>query len=213
MPRRFRLWRSPFVLHRPVALVVRADPAQCVQTLIEAARPSTERLHLRSVFMEGRRYYIQARPNGFRITSDTRQFWGSRRRRTGVAAAVFGAVSTLEGDGSVTVMRLTTRVHVPYLISAFLIPGFIGSILLNIPWEIAVRLTVIAALFLLSWFGHWVNAALQANEMIYFVRKAMEDLPPVEVGELAASVPHVVNKPRDDFRAAWQKFYDEHANP
>jgi len=70
---------------------------------------------------------------------------------------------------------------------------------------------LIVVLFGLSWFGHWVNAALQVSEMIYFVRRALEDLPPVEVAELGANVPHVVNKPRDDFRAEWQKFYDEHA--
>jgi hypothetical protein len=207
--RRARLWRSPFALHPPVAVVVRADPAECVQTLIDAARPSTQRLHLRNVFMDGRRYYIQPRPAGFRITSDTRVFWGSRRRRTGVAAAVFGAVSTLEGDESITAIRLTARIHAPYIVSSLLIPAFIGSIIVYMPWDAAVRAALIAALFALSWFGHWVDAALQVNEMIYFVRKALEHLPPAEVGSLAASVPHVVNKPREDFRAEWQKFYDE----
>lgn len=208
--RRVRLWRNPLALHRPVALVVRADPALCVQTLIEAARPSTQRLHLRNVFMEGRRYYIQPRPAGFRLTSDTRVFWGSRRRRTGVAAAVFGAVSPLEGDDTITAIRLTARVHAPYIVSSLLIPAFIGSIMIYMPWDAAVRVALIVALFLLSWFGHWVNAALQVSEMIYFVRRALEHFPPVEVGVLASSVPHVVNKPREDFRAEWQKFYDEH---
>ena len=210
----FARWRplaNPFVLHRPVALVVRADPALSVQTLIEAARPSTERLHLRNLFMEGRRYYVQPRATGFRLTSDTRQVWGGRRRRTGVAAAVFGEVSTLEGDESITAIRLTTRIHAPYILSSFLIPAFIGSIIASLPWATPVRALLIALLFALSWFGHWVNAALQVSEMIYFVRKALEHFPPVEVGTLPASVPHVVNKPRDDFRTEWQKFYDEHA--
>ncbi len=209
--RRRRPLVNPFVLQRPVALVVRADPNESLHTLVEASRPSAERLHLRNLFMEGRRYYVQPRPNGFRLTSDTHQFWGSRRQRTGVAAAVFGEISTLEGDDSITSIRLTTRVHAPYILSAFLIPAFIGSIIASLPWETPIRITLIVTLFLLSWFGHWVNAALQASEMIYFVRCALEHFPPVEIGTLTASVPHVVNKPREDFRTEWQKFYDEHA--
>jgi len=210
--RLFRFWRNPFVLHTPVAMVVRADPAQTMQLLLEAARPSTERLHLRNLFMDGRRYYVQPRSGGFRITSDTRQFWSSsKRNRTGVASALFGEVSTLEGNDEITSIRLTTRIHAPYIVGSFFIPAFISTIIASMPWEIPVRVVLIVVLFGLSWFGHWVNAALQVSEMIYFVRRALEDLPPVEVAELDANVPHVVNKPRDDFRAEWQKFYDEHA--
>lgn len=207
--RRARWWRNLFILHPPVALVVRAAPTLTLQTLIDAARPSTERLHLRNLFLDGRRYYIQPRADGFRITSDTRQFWGSRRRRTGVAAAVFGVLSTLEGDDTITSIRLITRLHAPYALSACLLPAFIGSIILSMPWETVLRMTLVVGLFVLSWFGHWLNAALQVGEMIYFVRKALEDLPPVEVAELGANMPHVVASPRDDFRAQWQKFYDE----
>lgn len=204
-----RLRRNPFVLHPPVALVVRAEPVITLQTLIAASRPSTDRLHLRNLFHDGRRYYVQPRLNGFRITSDTRQFWGGRRRRTGIAAAVFGAVSTLDDDKSITSIRLTTRLHAPYALSSILLPAFIGSIVLYIPWTTPLKVLLIGGLFGLSWFGYWLNAALQVNEMIYFVQKALEDLPPGELVELGESVPHVVNSPREDFRAEWQKFYDQ----
>ncbi len=83
----FARWRplaNPFVLHRPVALVVRADPALSVQTLIEAARPSTERLHLRNLFM--------------RYTPDWLTGWMLRRTfarvdRSALSEAVRGASS------------------------------------------------------------------------------------------------------------------------
>jgi hypothetical protein len=74
------------------------------------------------------------------------------------------------------------------------------------PWSRATISVVVTLLFFLSLIGHRFNAALQVNEMIFFVQKALEDLPPAEVMELPASGPDLV---MTDFREQWYKFYRE----
>ena len=199
-------WQALWQLHPPVALVVRASQAKCLQTLMAAAKPSTDRLHLRELFMGGRRYYIQPQQEGFRMTSDNRLLWGGRRNRSRVAATVLGEFSS--PDDEITFIRLHARMNVMYLISGLLIPIFFTSIVVYMPWpRIAISLIVLL-LFSLSLIGHRFNAAFQVNEMVYFVRKAMEDLPPVEVSALPASGPDVVMT-HSDFREQWYKFYQE----
>ncbi len=41
-------------------LLVGAAPAQCALTLRQAVKPSHQRLHLRNLFTDGRRYYFTA---------------------------------------------------------------------------------------------------------------------------------------------------------
>ncbi len=202
---RVRLWwQALWQLHPPVALVVRATEAKCLQTLAAAAKPSTDRLHLRDLFMDGRRYYVQPQADGFKLTSDNRLSWGGRRNRSRVAAMVMGSMSSL--DDEVTFIRLHARMNLPYLASGLLLPIFFSSIVVYMPWNRFVVSGMVALLFALSLIGHRYNAALQVNEMIYFVRKALDDLPPVEVGALPASGPDVV---MTDFREQWYRFYRE----
>ncbi|NDJ60659.1 MAG: hypothetical protein GYB67_06010 [Chloroflexi bacterium] len=200
------LWR----LHPPVALMVRATPAACLQTLMTAARPSQQRLHLRDLFAYGRRYYIQPQTDGFRITSDSRR-WGMRRNRTTVAATVNGAFSKLGADAdAVTVIRLHARARISYMLTGLLIPAFISSIIIYMPWSRLATGALIALLFGLSWVGYRLNAALQATDLIYFVRKALEDLPRADSQELPAGSPDVVaGATNAAFREAWQRFYRE----
>jgi hypothetical protein len=199
------LWQ----IHPPVALVVRASGDACVQTLLIAAKPSQQRLHLRDLFTDGRRYYIQPREDGFRLTSDTKLFWGGKRRRTRMAAVIYGAFAG--GGDEVTFVRLRARMSVFYSLRSLLIPVFVSSILIYTPWSLPVVTVLIVLLFTLSWLGHRFDAAYQANEMVYFVQKALEDLPPAEMPQLQAAGPDVVvPSTAQEFREQWQKFYREH---
>ncbi len=197
--------RAVWQLHPPVVFVVRATPTECLQTLVRATKPSTQRLHLRNLFTEGRRYYVQPQPNGFKLTSDNRMLWGGRRRAR-VAAVVLGAFSSPQDD--ITFIRLHSRINVLYLLSALLIPLFFSSIIIYMPWSPLLIAGIVLLLFALSLLAHRFNAALQVNSLIYFVQTVIEDLPPVEVAELPASGPDVV-LPNNEFREQWRKFYRE----
>jgi hypothetical protein len=201
-PQRLR-WQALWQLHPPVALVVRASPTACLQTLAVAAKPSADRLHLRNVFAGGRRYYVQPQQEGFRITSDNKLPWGGRRSRSSIAAVVQGNFSSSD---DLTFIRLHSRMNVGYLLRGLLLPIFFTSILIYMPWNRAVIMLMVALLFTLSLAGNRFDAALQVNEMIYFVQKAMADLPPAEVSQLPPSGPDVVVS---DFREQWYKFYRE----
>jgi hypothetical protein len=210
-PQGWNVLRSLWGLHPPVVLLVRASPAVCLQTLGVGARPSTERLQLRNLFADGRRYYIQPLANGFRLTSDTRRPYGSRRRRTPVAAALFGAFSEAEG-GAVTIIRLRARMNALYLLNALLIPAFITSLIVFMPWSRSVIILLTVGMFGMSLIAHRLNAALQANAMVYFVQKVLEELPTAEPSQLGATNPEVVAPPsaaQAGFREQWQKFYEE----
>ena len=197
-------WQALWQLHPPVALVVRASQGKCLQTLAVAAKPSADRLHLRNLFTSGRRYYVQPQQDGFKLTSDNRLFWGGKRNRTRVAAVVFGKFSS--PDNEITFIRLHSRVNILHMLSGLLVPIFFTSIVVYMPWPRLVISLIILLLFGLSLIGRRFDAAFQVNEMVYFVQRALEDLPPVEVSALPASGPDVV---LTDFREQWYRFYRE----
>ncbi len=199
-----RLLRLLWQVHPPMVLTIQASPAACLQALTQAAKPSSERLHLRNLFVEGRRYYLQPRPEGFHLTSNSKSPW--RRGRTTLAAVVVGRFA---GDGSTTRLTLSARMRLGFFLDVFLIPTFITSILVFAPWPAGVIAGLAALLFGLSWLWHRLTAALQAAEMVYFVQKALEDLPAGQTPALGASAPEVIT-PNAEFRAQWQKFYDQH---
>lgn len=202
-PPRLR-WQALWQLHPPVALVVRASQRDCLQTLFTAAKPSADRLHLRNVFAGGRRYYIQPQADGFKLTSDNRLFWGGRRNRSRMAAVVYGKFSS--PDDSVTLVRLHSRINIPYLLSGLFLPVFFTWIVIAMPWSQVVTGLIIALLFSLSLVGYRFNAALQVNEMVYFVQRALEDLPRADLNGLPAASPDLV---MTDFREQWFRFYRE----
>jgi hypothetical protein len=185
-------------------LTVQASPAVCLRTLATAARPSQERLHLRDLFTEGRRYYLHPSRKGFRLTSNSRVPW--RRGRTGFTAVVSG---TFSPAGDVTRILLRARITIPYLVQVFFIPVFISSIIIFAPWQRPVIGAAILLLFGLSWFGHRLNAMLQAGEMVFFVQKALEDLAPADIPLIPANSDNTVTLERE-FRQQWNKFYEEH---
>ena len=220
-----RLLQPVWDVHPSVLLVFNAPPEICLRTLVIAAKPSTKRLHLRDLFAGGRRYDLRLADNRFSMTTTTRVRWHYRRRTGGVArvsGVLHGAGGANGGtndsaksssDHFLTHIRLRSRIRVLYLLDIFLIPTFMASIIVFMDWPHALIAALVLALYLLSWVGHYYNARLEANEMIFFVQKALEEYAPPETQELAAGAIDVPYS-RDfaqDFAQAWQRFYDQQA--
>ena len=200
-----RLLGIVWYVHSPAALMVQAAPVECMQALAVAAKPSQQRLHLRNLFTEGRRYYLQPALDGFRLTSSSRIPW--RRGRTTIAAVLLGRFSDA-GDGA-TRLELYARMRLVYFLDIFFIPSFITSIMVFAPWPTWLITLLAVALYALSWTWHRLTATLQAADMVYFVQKALEDLTPYQTPALAASAPDVV---APDFRQEWERFYHQRKN-
>ncbi len=201
-----RLWRSLWRVHEPVVLTVDAPRTQCVHTLIEAARPSQARLHLRDLFASGRRYYLQAQGEGFTLRSDSTLPW-NRRRRTRHLAVIEGRLSSV---GALTIIHLNAWLRTRYLLVALLLPTWMAGLLAYAAWPLAVKLALSAVLYGSALAAVWLEAAMQAHEMIVFVRKALEDLPRGEVAQLMTEVDQVVaSSSAAAFSSEWERFVDE----
>ena len=201
-----RLWRFLWRVHSPVVLTVAAPRALCLHTLVDAARPSQSRLHLRDLFASGRRYYLQSQAEGFALRSDSAVPW-NRRRRTRRIAVIEG---TLSDVGAVTLVHLHARLRTAYVLAALLLPSWMASLLAYATWPTAFKLALISVLYGCALASVWLEAALQAHEMIFFVRKALDDLPRGEVAQLAGSVAEVVASPSAAaFPGEWERFVGE----
>ncbi len=196
-----RVW----YVHPTVTLLIQATPAICLQVIAKAAKPSVERLHLRNLFTDGRRYYLSESQNGFQMHSTSTIPW-RRRKRTQVAAILFAKVSEV-GNG-ITRIQISTRMRALYFLDIFVLPSWMGALLIFGPLRPQVALISLGILFALSWLWHWYGAVLQATEMVYFIQVALEDLQQAEIPLLPAVNQHVIYS-HDDFQQQWQKFYDE----
>ncbi|MEP6987682.1 MAG: hypothetical protein ABI970_18910 [Chloroflexota bacterium] len=197
-----RLW---FV--RPMtALTVKALPNDCVRALGAATKPNLDRLHLRNLFMDGRRYYVESLKDGFQMTSDTSLPW--RRRSRGTIAAVLRGQFSASGNDS-TVIRMQSRMRLLYLLDIFPLPIFMTALLMASPWPKLLIIFLTVSLFFLSWAGHRLTASLQAADMIYFVEKVLEEVITTDTPLLAAKSENVVT-PEQEFPEQWRKFYEEH---
>lgn len=197
-----RLW----YVHPDVRLTIQAAPGDCLRAIADAAKPSLNRLHLRNLFADGRRYYLDPLKDGFWMTSNSKIPW-RRRARTGFAAVLYAEFSPLS-EGA-TLIHLRARMRILFFLDIFLIPLFISSILIFAPWPRSVIGSLSIALFGLSWVWHRLTAALQATDMVYFVQKALEDIPAAKIPKLAPPAPEVIT-PNREFREQWQKFYQQH---
>jgi hypothetical protein len=202
------LLRRAWYVQPPVVMVIKATPSRCLQTMATAAKPSSQRLHLRNLFASGRRYDLQPGKTGFTITTTSSVLWRFRKR-TSASAVLHGEFTTVDDD--ITRIQMDVHIKLFYLLDVFLIPTFTASILIFVPWHPALLIGALLALYLLSWFGHRYNAALEANEMVFFVQKSLEDFVPAEILFLAAEASDVVTATRD-FRRAWEQFYEAHKN-
>jgi hypothetical protein len=201
----FRLLSRLWYVHSPVILMIHATPSICLQTMINAARPSAQRLHLRNLFAQGRRYLIQPKSDGFRMTTTRNVRW-RYRRRTSATTVMMGHFSPFGDD--VTRIQLQGRIHIGYLLDTFLIPALLAAIIIYVPWHPALVGGALVIVLIFSWIGHRSNAILEAHEMIWFVQKALEDLSPADIKLVGAGSEDVLQINRD-FEAAWEKFYAE----
>jgi hypothetical protein len=183
-------------------LLVKATPDQCMHTLARAARPSTERLHLRNLFSDGRRYYLKPTDTGFQLNSTSRIPW--RRGRGRIASVLLGNCSEI--DAGVTRIDLRARMTFTHFADVFLLPGWMGLLLISGPLPLPLGVGLSVVLLALSWIWHWYAAVLQATEMTYFVQVALDDLPAATIPELRSS-DNVIHA---EFQQQWQKFYEQH---
>jgi hypothetical protein len=200
------LLKRVWYVHPGAYLRVKLSPSQIFKILEIAAKPSVERLHLRDVFSRGRRYFIYAEKGGsFRMVTTNKIPWYPRR--TSASAILNGDFEPI--DDTSTRLKLHSRIQIFYLLQSFVMPTFMASMLVFMPWRVAIIVLCIGALYGLSWLAHRYNAALEAYEMVFFIEKALEDFIPAPPPVLASesTVADVVIE--NGFAAAWDKFVNE----
>jgi hypothetical protein len=188
-----RVWYT----HPRRVLLVHATPVECLYTLALAAKPSTQRLHLRNLFMDGRRYYLKPNPTGFRLNSTSRPLW--RRGRGRIASVLLGVCKPV--DDRITRVDLRAHLTPLFLLDVFVLPAWMSLLLIAGPLPRSAGIGASLLILALSWIWHWYTAALQATEMVYFVQVALNDLPEAQVAELSAN---------NEFAVEWEKFYEQH---
>lgn len=192
-------------VHKPAFLIIQATPTDCMEKLATASRPSVKRLHHRNLFQQGRRYFVRPQRDGFRLTTTSSLRW-RYRKRTASTTVLNGTFMPYGED--ITRVKLQVRINAGYFLDAFLLPAFISSIIIYVPWPPPVIGVLILVLFTTSWMGHRFHAMLEASEMIWFVQKVLEEFIPAEVLALNASTSNTVNYNRD-FDEEWQRFYKD----
>jgi hypothetical protein len=193
-------------IHEPVVLAVGAGRDTCLATLAAASRPSTDRLHLRELFREGRRYHLSPTASGFRLYTDTRR-WSSNAGRTSPAAVLNGElVFAGDADAPVTLLRLRASVRPAHALAALAFPAFVALIVLASPVDSVWKPLLVGGLLGLALLAQRFDAAYQAHAMVEFVRKALDDLPRAEMRRLDAG-----RSPAGaaGFSQAWNRFYAE----
>jgi len=200
-----RIWSRLWRIHPLTIIAVGAPPDDCIHTLASAARPSQARLHLRDLFAGGRRYYFRPDKAGFVLQSDAVTFW-HRRRRTRRSALLAGEIAAL---GTVTTVKLDARLQAPHALVVMLLPTWMSALVAYAPWHPVLVTVIIIALYFLAIAWLRLDAALQARDMIYFVRKALEDLPEGEIGLLAQQTDDVITPREREFQVEWDRFYEE----
>jgi hypothetical protein len=197
-----RVW----YVHPAVVFVVESPVSDCQQALAEATRPRLDRLQLRNLYMDGRRYYFDPQTSGFRLRTNSVLPWRPRAR-TSVAAILSGEL-TATGE-QMTRVSLRAQMRLLFFLDIFPVPVFMSSLLIFAPWPPAVIAALIVSLFSLSYAWHRLTAALQATDMVFFVQKVLEDFTPMDAPQLSAGGPEVI-KSSGEFHRQWQRFYEQH---
>lgn len=211
---RLRRWLRPLLgmwyVHPDVTLLVYAPPTVCLGILVTASKPSKDRLHLRDLFIHGRRYhFVEGSPEGFRMVTTSKIPW-RRKDRTRSTATLTANFQVL--DETLTQINVTARIRIWNMWGRLMMPIFFTPLFLFAIWQSpAIRLIETVAMYLLAWTSYRYSAAIDAHDMVYFIEKALEDFMPKSVAELSAHVPHVMDN-REDFPDAWEKFYEAHSD-
>lgn len=206
---RLVMWWTQYALPQvwyvspPGEILLYATPDACIEAMRTAAKPSVQRLHLSSIFAGGRRYHLDPVTQGFQMTTTNKVFWHPRRR-TRPSAVLEGVFVPLEA-GTLR-LELDIRMRVMYLVDAFLLPLFMTSLLLFIPWPRVIVVAAVVALFVLSWLGHRYNAMLEADAMLWFIRKALAEFANVQTPVLPAQTGDLLYD-EQVFEAALRRFY------
>lgn len=203
-----RLLKYIWYIHPKRAMLVMASPYVVQEALKRAARPSTQRLHLRDLFAQGRRYHFKPILDGFQLSTTSKVAWHYRRRTK--ACAVLTA-NMEELDTQTSRIHIQTRFRMLYLLEFIWLPLFMTSIIVYMPWHPLIIAVLTLLLFGLSWGAHRSHAGLEALEMIYFVEKVLEDFIPKDTPALEDTNPSIIyNQQEREFAEAWEKFYEAH---
>lgn len=217
LPRFLRMIRD-WLLHRvwyvhPGALVyVALSPGSCLHILHDLSRPRMLRLELGNLYAQGQRYNLQLLDEShFRMTVTRKVRW-HHRRRTAPSAVALGEFDSPDESGNITRISLRAYIRPFYLLQCFLMPIFMTSIIIYMPWNRIVTGILIVLLFTLSWAGYRYNAAVEAHDMVFFIQKVLEKHQPEPIAQMGAGA-HVVYEDEEelpDFNEAWERFYQQH---
>lgn len=183
--------------------MLRSSPAICVATLGTAARPSVQRLHLRQLFSSGRRYDLQVEREGFRLTTTSKVSW-HYRRRTRASAVLLGHFEPL--DEQTTMVHFRARMKIMTYAGVFLIPLYLATFVVFVPWPPLIIAAALLTLVILSWLGHRYNAMLEAHEMVFFVQTALAEMIAGPEAQLGTGSEEVIVTQKD-FAETWQRYY------
>jgi len=187
-------------IQSPATVQVAAPPETCMALLLKAAQPSIDRLHLRDAFAEGRRYFIEATADGFRMMTTSKALFNRRRTES---LTVLRAQVTGVGESS-TAIALRVYLRPVSLFSSLWIPvGMIG-LLWPVPWPRMLIVGLLTAILGFAWASLRYGAALEIAEMVYLIHKAYENVPKFEPTALPAPSDTVVNG--SNFDAMWDEF-------
>lgn len=203
----FGLWekiqKHVWYLHPPVELRINLPAAQAYQLLELNSSPSTKRLEYRKLYAAGRRYLLQRKDNGFSMMT-TEKMWWYPRARSRASTILDAELEAIDGENSR--LRFKSHIRLHYLLSAFPVPTFFTSIVIFMWWPVWLLTFLVLSLYILSWTGHRLNAALEAQEMRFFIETIFENYVPKPVAELQAQENIVMSK---EFGQVWDKFVEE----
>jgi len=216
MFRRLRTWLAGrfWYVYPHTTLLVDLPAAALFKHLEAASVPSKERLHLQEIFVGGRRYRLKKTKDGFSVLTTGKTYWRytegllRARKRTRAAARLLANVTEL--DAGLTRVEIKTHMRLGYLIDVLWVPLFFSSIVWFMPWPWYGVAWVIVTMFALSFGYHYYQALFQANEMSFFIHKALKDHAATDIPELATTANDTLFM--DQFASEWNRFYRSHSD-
>lgn len=201
-----RIW----YVGNPAVLMLQASPVVCLKALHTATKPKVNQLHFRNLYTNGRRYYLHPYKLGFQMTTTRSVAW-NYRRRTGSTTVLNAKLIT--HDNGITQMYLQSRMNITYLLTSFSLwmPIFVASWLVYTAWNSVLIGVLVASLLGLSWAGHRLTAILDADALVWFIQKVLEDFAADEIPTLVPeNAPSDVIYEQHNFEDEWAKFYHAH---
>lgn len=196
-----RVIKGLWTILDPTVVNVDLAPEMCLTLLLDSARPSSIRLHLREAFTDRRRYFIEPTRDGFRMATTSETLLNRRHRTNSLCQLTAVFVRSGEEKTSISVRA---RVRPVALLHSLWVPFGMILLLWSVPWPRPLILVVLGLLFGLASASFRYGAALEANEMMYFIHKTFEDVPKFRLGSLPAEVDAVIGG--HEFEALWERF-------